>query len=298
MIKRIKAEGRTELRRFLSIERIDQLQDQSTQVAELQTRLNRLEQIVYDLEEAHYRAVGDPRPRRDSIFVGGMDDFIAVGDEFVCLFREVGGLQPDECVLDVGCGIGRMALPLTKYLNAQSRYEGFDIVKEGIDWCTANITPRFPNFHFQLADVYNKYYLLDGHYKASEYRFPFKDAGFDFVFLTSVFTHMLPADVEHYLSEITRVLKPGGRCFATFFLWNAEAPQLIAAGKAHFQFQHERGVYRVQQADRPEAAVCYDEDYVLNMFEQQQLTVQVKPGAWSGRTQFLSGQDLIIARKL
>jgi hypothetical protein len=83
-----------------------------------------------------------------------------------------------------------------------------------------------------------------------------------------------------------------------FFLWNAEVAQLVAAGKASFQFQHERGVYRVQQADQPEAAMCYDQAYVLTMFEQQQLTAQVKPGAWCGRTQFLSRQDLIIASKL
>jgi SAM-dependent methyltransferase len=297
MIKRIKARGRTELRRFLGIERIDQLQAQAAQVPALNTQIDRLEQIVYELEEVHYRSVGDPRPRRDSVFVGGMDDFIAVGAEFVRLFREVGGLQPDECVLDVGCGIGRMALPLTKYLNAQSRYEGFDIVKEGIDWCAANITSRFPNFHFQLADVYNEYDLPDGRYKASEYRFPFESESFDFVFLTSVFTHMLPADVENYLGEITRVLKPGGRCFATFFLWNAEAAQLIAAGKARFQFQHEHGVYRVQQTEHPEAAICYDEAYALRLFTKNQLRPTIHYGDWSGRVDYVDGQDIILAMK-
>ena len=298
MINQVKTRVRAHLRHSLGIERIDQLQDQTTQVAALSARVDRLEQIVYAVEEAHYRAVGDPRPRRDSMFVSGMDDFIAVGNELLRLFREVGGLQPDNDVLDVGCGIGRMALPLTRYLSAQGRYEGFDIVNKGIEWCVANITPRYPNFHFQLADVYNECYRPEGRHEASAYRFPFESDTFDFVFLTSVFTHMLPADVENYLSEITRVLKSGGRCLATFFLWNAEVAELVAAGQARFQFPHEHGVYRVQQAERPEEAVCYDEAYVLRLFEQQSLMAQVKPGDWCGRTEFVDGQDLIIASKL
>ena len=32
-----------------------------------------------------------------------------------------------------------------------------------------------------------------------EYSFPFKTSSFDFVFLTSVFTHMLPQDLDNYL---------------------------------------------------------------------------------------------------
>jgi len=40
-------------------------------------------------------------------------------------------LKRSSHVLDVGCGIGRMALPLTAYLHGEARYEGFDIMPEG-----------------------------------------------------------------------------------------------------------------------------------------------------------------------
>lgn len=80
-----------------------------------------------------------------------------------------------------------------------------------------NITPKYPNFNFQLADIYNKMYNPQGKYKASDYKFPYANETFDFVFLTSVFTHLLPQDMERYLSEIARVLKKNGRCFITFF---------------------------------------------------------------------------------
>ena len=51
--------------------------------------------------------------------------------------------QPGERVLDIGCGIGRMARPLTPYLTPPGAYDGFDINADGIaqlqagaDWLT------------------------------------------------------------------------------------------------------------------------------------------------------------------
>src|SRR4051794_26342926 len=56
------------------------------------------------------------------------------------------GLRRDEDVLDVGCGIGRTAIPLTEYLSEHGSYRGFDISRESIEWCSREITSRFPNF--------------------------------------------------------------------------------------------------------------------------------------------------------
>ena len=141
--------------------------------------------------------------------------------EFFQYFVQLGGLKPDENVLDVGCGIGRMAVPLTKYLKGV--YEGFDIGPEAIKWCQDNISRRYPKFYFQVADVFNEKYNPGGKYKASEYKFPYDNDAFDFVYLTSVFTHMLPHDMENYLSEISRVLRNNGRCLITYYLLNEES---------------------------------------------------------------------------
>src|SRR5688500_3162291 len=115
-------------------------------------------------------------------------DFKTEG-EGVCRFLiEECGLKPDEAVLDVGCGIGRNAVPLTRHL-VGGTYDGFDIMPEAIEWCRKNITPRYPNFRFHLADVHSDRYHPGGRDSASEYRFPFEDGAFDLVFLISVFTH-------------------------------------------------------------------------------------------------------------
>src|SRR5439155_26776504 len=135
-----------------------------------------------------------------------------IGDRWVQTFIRLVGLQPHERVLDLGCGIGRMAVALTRYLDHRGSYEGLDIVEAGIKWCTKHVTPRFPSFRFQLADVFNSHYNPKGKFKPSEYRLPYQADDFDFVFLTSVFTHMFAPEVENYLSEVHRVLRPGGRC--------------------------------------------------------------------------------------
>ncbi len=51
-------------------------------------------------------------PRR-LIFVGD-GDFKSKGNEFLKYFIEIGGIKKTDHVLDVGCGIGRMAVPLTE----------------------------------------------------------------------------------------------------------------------------------------------------------------------------------------
>lgn len=252
--------------------------------------------------------VGHAEGDRDRIY----EDFSRVGRNFVKHFVELGGLRPDGHVLDVGCGIGRMAIPLTTYLKDGS-YEGLDIVPSGIEWCRRKITPRYPNFHFQLADVCNEHYNPSGKYRASEYRFPFDDEMFDFVYLTSVFTHLLPPDLENYLSQIARVLRKGGRCFITYFLLNDESLKLMREnyGRPNAKkfehglekFEHGSEEFKgkclwMSQKD-PEAAIAYYEAFVRNLYRQYGLAIVEPPhyGSWCGRSDHLSYQDIIVAVK-
>lgn len=237
-------------------------------------------------------------PPRSLIFVGD-GDFKKTGNEFLKYFIEIGGLKKNDRVLDVGCGIGRMAVPLTTFLSDEGSYEGFDIVAKGIGWCTKRITPKFPNFKFQLADISNPRYNPKGKQKSSAYRFPYADQSFDFIFLTSVFTHMLPEDVENYLSQIMRVLKPGGRCLITFFLLNPDSLRLMDENKSKFNFRHNYGDCRVEYEDMPENAVSYDEAFIRNLYEKYKLKMvdPIHYGSWSGRENFVSFQDIIVATK-
>jgi SAM-dependent methyltransferase len=192
-----------------------------------------------------------------------------------------------------------MAVPLTRYLEESAVYEGFDVVPEGIDWCKQAITSRHPNFRFQVADLFNKQYNPGGRFNASEYEFPYGDSEFDFVFLGSVFTHLLPDDMVNYTREISRVLARGGTAFITYFLLNGESRDLIADGTSTLDFRYERDGYHTIDEAVPERAVAYDEQYVSRLLGDSDLQVvePIQYGSWAGRTDYFSGQDIVLARK-
>ena len=174
-----------------------------------------------------------------------------------------------------------------------------DIVKLGIDWCAKNITPRYPNFRFQVADVYNKHYNRSGRYKASEYRFPFENETFDMVNLVSVFTHMMPGDVENYIKEISRVTKIGGKSIISYFILNDESLKLIEAGKSTQKFQYKYEEYRIVNPDNPEETISYPEESIRRLYTKNNLKIiePIRYGSWCGREKSLYYQDLVVAEK-
>jgi ubiquinone/menaquinone biosynthesis C-methylase UbiE len=236
-------------------------------------------------------------PSRKLIDGVGGGDFTAVGREFFHHFTEIGGLQPEHRVLDVGYGCGRMAVPLISFLSGTGEYHGFDIVPDAIKWSQKHITRNNSRFHFELADICNSHYNNEGKILSDEYRFAYPDNFFDFTFLTSVFTHMFAADMEHYLSEIARTLKPGGKCMINFFLLNPEAKKLMEQGASSIQFKHALIDCVTSHKEKPEAAIAFEESFVRQCIEKYQLTLAelIHFGGWSGRETHLSYQDIVLA---
>jgi SAM-dependent methyltransferase len=117
-------------------------------------------------------------------------------------------------LLDVGCGPGRLAIGLLSVLG-RTNYLGLDVNANAIRWCQQHIERQHPSFRFQHVDVANDRYNRDGVGIDEDFRFDLPAGEFDAIYLYSVFTHMLEADVRAYLREFRRILKPRGRVFLT-----------------------------------------------------------------------------------
>jgi len=191
------------------------------------------------------------------------------------------GLRPEHRVLDIGSGIGNLALGLVDYL--RGGYDGIEIHQGAVEWCQREITTRYPTFRFHRADLTSGAYNPSGRTPASQYRFPFKDHTFDVAFLGSVFTHMLPDEVEVYVREIARVLVPGGMCVASYFLLNDDTRPGVDAGRSFLSFgvTHPSGVCRLHDPTRPEAAVALEESFVRGIHDQVRLGIRdIRRGGW------------------
>lgn len=222
----------------------------------------------------------------------GDGDFLKIGSIFMELLINYGELLPSNSILDLGCGSGRVAIPLTKYLNFQTQYAGVDVSKECIEYCNSAIHSVFSNFSFNHLNIFNKKYNPSGILK--DVLLPFPNESFQFVFAASLFTHLLPKHSEEYFAEINRVLKSGGVFLATYFIY------CDLTSKPRLNFNCDFGSYRVADANVPEGAVAYSKDYISALYRQNGFEV-IKPiryGTWRKRKQSDEFQDMIVVKKI
>jgi ubiquinone/menaquinone biosynthesis C-methylase UbiE len=238
-----------------------------------------------------------PCPDPDSIFVGD-GNFQAVGAEFLGHFIRKGGLLPESRVLDIGCGIGRMAVPLTQYLDTEKgSYRGIDPVSGGINWCQKMISAAYPNFEFRHLDIAHSLYNPKGAINGLELVLPFESRQFDFIIMTSVVTHLPDEEVSAYLREVERVLAPGGRLFMTAFVADKlaqENPFKKRDARLGFQRYDEGPCWFVPELP-PLAAVAFDDGFLDTALTRAGLSVVTKSyGHWRGAPAD-HYQDLFIA---
>jgi len=230
----------------------------------------------------------------------GPESFGAIATAHTHHLKESVGLNPDHFFLEVGCGIGRDAIQLTKLLSPRGRYVGVDIIKRSIDWCTENISPRFPNFSFLHYDVMDQLHNPTGTMATNAIRLPIPDGSVDRVILWSVFTHMFRTEILHYLQEFERLLAPKGLIFATCFI--VDEATIASAQKTNltpyglrFSHVYEPGCF-INDLEHPLGAVAYTEEAMLKTITEAGLTLKaMERGNWSGHfASTLDSQDAVI----
>jgi predicted SAM-dependent methyltransferase len=73
----------------------------------------------------------------------------------------------------------------------------------------------------------------------------------DFIFSSSLFTHLLEEKIDFYLRESYKALRPNGRILMSFF-----CVEYVKKG-GRWNFSHQVGRAYVENAKYPEAAVAY-----------------------------------------
>jgi hypothetical protein len=170
-----------------------------------------------------------------------------------------------------------------------------DIEKVSVDACTSNRRLTSRGFRFDLIDIHNNEYNPNGRYSASEYRFSYPDRSIDIVFLMSVFTHMLPRDLSHYVDEIGRMVDSGGTCLFSTFLVD------YGRGGSGIYFGHDGDGFSYYDAQMPEVAVAYPLRFFEDCFGKAGFTLnRVLLGNWrqDGRaSESALAQDILVFKK-
>ena len=148
---------------------------------------------TYERYVSRLRSV-HPEEEAMSLAVGG--SFEQFGNIELALLQHF-GLRPNGYLIDVGCGSGRLAKPLTSYLSGH--YSGFDVVADLVEHAR-KISGR-SDWRFGVVD---------------HIEIPERDSCANMVCFFSVLTHLMHEQSYWYLEEAIRVLKPGGKVVFSF----------------------------------------------------------------------------------
>lgn len=211
-------------------------------------------------------------------------EFRADGDELLLALATAEAITPSDTVLDVGCGCGLLARPLTQFLVPGSRYVGVDVDPDAIAWCRTAYA-EYDYFEFAHADVANAFYRPEGEAAAGDFRFPAGDSSVDAVVMATVFAHLVTAEAEHYVREAVRVLRPGGKVMVGAYLLDLASRAAIGRGQTTPAFDPgaAAGPMLVVDPELPEEAVAYDHAWFEELAGECGLRqVYAAPGHWRG----------------
>lgn len=215
------------------------------------------------------------------------------------LLKEEINLLPDDTILDIGSGVGRTAIALTTYLNENGNYDGFDVVKKGVDWCESGIGKDFSNFNFKFIPLFNDLYNTSK-LKTLDFTFPYKAKSFDKIFSFSVFTHIQIDEIQHYFNEIESALKVDGLCFSTFFLYDSETEDYIAKRK-DFNFPFKHGGFRLMNESVKSGNIAINKTKLNKMLKKARLKkVKLIDGYWKDKIKDETKkeyQDIVVFKK-
>ena len=224
----------------------------------------------------------------------GRGDFDVIGRQWVDYFVAHCALKPEESVLDVGSGIGRVAIPMTDYLTG--RYEGLDVVREGVEWCSEHDHPGLPELPLSASPTSTTGYTTR---TASQH-----PAGVPLSLRGRRVRLRVPdLRVHAHASAGGRALHrrdrdgccdQDGRCLASVFLWD----ESVEPSQPQLRFDDDAGPYRFNHGFKPEDVLGIQGGVPARLLQRCGFSPTVDYGWWgrpAGETN-LDAQDIVLAR--
>ena len=153
------------------------------------------------LERSDYKAVWTnlsetvARAKMHVIGTEREEDFVRTGAQTYECLRETVGVRPEDVVLEIGCGIGRVGKELAPHCRK---------------WIGCDVSPNMLKFAAERLDDLSNVELIEisGCDLAA-----IDNQSVDLVYCTIVFMHLDQWDRYSYVVDAFRILRPGGRLF-------------------------------------------------------------------------------------
>ena len=150
-------------------------------------------------------------------WIGGTDLFSHLGRTVFSLsgtvyagrFIQASGLRPDDRVMEVGSGLGRILTASQRRVGAERPYFGIDLSFQMVRRARRGLEPGVPSLHFLVA---------------SALQIPFRRQSFDVVLLSHVAKYLTDPQLRQVLAQVRDLLRPGGRIVLWEFRPYAWAP--------------------------------------------------------------------------
>lgn len=180
-------------------------------------------------------------------------------------------IQNFDTILDFGCGIGRVLRHFSKICGP--KFFGCDYNPKLINWCLKNI--HFANFRLNFLET----------------KLNYPDEKFDFIYVLSVFTHLKESQQFFWITELSRVLRPGGYMLITTH-GEKYLSQLTSEGQEKFR----SGNIVINNDEQTGTNICssfHPESYVRNILAKHLTVVDFIPEGAKGNPQ----QDVYLLKK-
>jgi SAM-dependent methyltransferase len=200
--------------------------------------------------------VGDARTER--FLRAGRETSATIRD---ALARTGIDLEDFSAILDFGCGCGRVTrhwAPLTA-----PEVHGCDLNPVLVNWCQRNLP------------------FIQGRRSGLEPPLPYPAGRFDLVYAVSVFTHLTEALQRRWMTELRRVVKPGGFLWFTTrgerYLDDLSKPELRRFGEGEMIVRHP------ESAGQNLCAAYHPSDWVVeHLVSGSSSLVEFAPGGTPG----------------